>query len=97
MARLRWPVARSDSNTASSTSSARPAKAEMASSTRARRASRVAPATSDEVAMAPALIIGFIGRPVPGSRLMELKASPEGSTPTACRTRASPRSSSATP
>ena len=29
-----------------------------------------------EVAMAPALIIGFSGRPVPGSRLIELNASP---------------------
>jgi hypothetical protein len=31
---------------------------------------------SPATAMAPALIIGFSGRPVPGSRLMELKASP---------------------
>jgi hypothetical protein len=30
--------------------------------------------------MAPALIIGFRGRPVVGSRLIALKASPEGST-----------------
>ena len=57
----------------------------------------VAPATSDEVAMAPALIIGFSGRPVPGSRLIELNASPLGSTPIAWRTRSPPRSSSATP
>ena len=49
------------------------------------------------VAMAPALIIGFMGRPVPGSRLMELKASPEGSTPTLLSTWSSPRSSSARP
>jgi hypothetical protein len=47
--------------------------------------------------MAPALIIGFSGRPVPGSRLIELKASPEGSTPTTWRTRSRPWSSSATP
>lgn len=36
--------------------------------------------------MAPALIMGFRGRPVPGSRLMELKASPVGSVPTLLRT-----------
>ncbi len=47
--------------------------------------------------MAPALIIGFSGRPLPGSRLIELKASPLGSTPIACSTRWMPRSSSATP
>ncbi len=45
----------------------------------------------------PALIIGFSGRPVPGSRLIELKASPEGSTPTARPTRSAPASSSAMP
>ena len=33
-------------------------------------------------AIAPALIIGLRGRPVPGSRLIELNASPVGSTPT---------------
>ena len=32
--------------------------------------------------MAPALIIGLRGLPVMGSRLIALKASPEGSTPT---------------
>jgi hypothetical protein len=34
------------------------------------------------VAMAPALIIGLRGVPLTGSKLMALKASPEGSTPT---------------
>ena len=36
----------------------------------------VRPTTQAGVAMAPALIIGLSGRPVPGSRLMELNASP---------------------
>ncbi len=60
-------------------------------------ASRVAPPTSEAVAMAPALILGFSGRLVPGFRLMELNASPLGSTPIDCSTRSGPRSSSATP
>ena len=33
-------------------------------------------------AIAPALIIGLSGRPVVGWRLIELNASPDGSTPT---------------
>ncbi len=64
---------------------------------RVSRASLVAPATNDDVAIAPALIIGFSGRPLSGCRLIELNASPLGSTPTASRTRSGPRSSSATP
>ena len=36
--------------------------------------------------IAPALIIGFMGAPVLGSRLIELKASPLGSTPILLRT-----------
>ena len=47
--------------------------------------------------MAPELIIGFSGRPVPGSRLMLLKDSPEGCTPTACSMREMPWSSNAAP
>ena len=47
--------------------------------------------------MAPALIIGFIGRPVCGSRLIALKASPDGSTPILRRTSSAPRSSRAMP
>ena len=46
---------------------------------------RIRGLVSDEAAMAPALIIGFSGRPVPGSRLIELNASPVGSTPIAWR------------
>lgn len=34
------------------------------------------------IAIAPTLIIGFKERPLSGSRLMELNASPEGWTPT---------------
>ena len=48
-------------------------------------------------AMAPALIIGLRGRPVPGSRLMALNASPVGSTPTFFNTSARVLSSSARP
>jgi hypothetical protein len=47
--------------------------------------------------MAPALIIGFDGIPVAGCRLMALKASPEGSSPTFSRTYSSPCLSSARP
>ena len=43
MARLRWPVRRSDSNTASSSARGRPAYAEMAPTTRASRASGLSP------------------------------------------------------
>ncbi len=39
------------------------------------------PGTSEVAVMAPALIIGLRGRPVCGSRLIELNASPVGSTP----------------
>jgi hypothetical protein len=41
--------------------------------------------------------MGFSGRPVPGARLIELKASPLGSTPTLARTAARPWSSRARP
>ena len=44
------------------------------------------PGKSPVVAMAPALIIGFAGRPEMGSRLMALNASPDGSTPTFWKT-----------
>ncbi len=47
--------------------------------------------------IAPALIIGFSGRPLSGARLIELKASPLGSTPTLASTAAKPRSASASP
>ena len=46
------------------------------------RSSGPAPATSEVVRMAPALISGLSGRPVPGCRLMALNPSPLGSTPT---------------
>ena len=46
--------------------------------------------TSEVVTIAPALIIGFAGRPVPGSRLIALNASPLGSAPTRARTASSP-------
>ena len=62
---------------------------------RANRSSGPAPATSDEVRMAPALISGLSGRPVPGSRLMALNASPLGSTPTRPSTSSTPASARA--
>ena len=43
--------------------------------------SAVAPRTSPVAAIAPALIIGLKGRPLSRCRLIELKASPLGSTP----------------
>ena len=47
--------------------------------------------------IAPALIIGLSGRPLSGARLIELKASPLGSTPTLPSTASNPRSASASP
>jgi len=47
--------------------------------------------------MAPALIMGLRGRPVTGSRLMELKASPVGSIPIFAKTADVPLSSRANP
>ncbi len=46
--------------------------------------------------IAPALIIGLSGRPVSSSSEISLKASPDGSIPTARSTVSSPRSSRAT-
>lgn len=62
---------------------------------RSKRAFGVSPATSELVTMAPALTIGFGGRPVPGSRRIELNASPLGSAPTRARTFSRPWSASA--
>ena len=45
--------------------------------------------------MAPALTMGLAGRPVPGSRLIALNASPLGSTPTRASTPSTPTSASA--
>ncbi len=59
---------------------------------RAKRSSSEAPRTRDVVTIAPALTIGLGGRPVTGSRRIELKPSPLGSAPTCSRTSASPRS-----
>ena len=47
--------------------------------------------------IAPALIIGFSGRPLPGARLIELNASPLGSPPTFASTASNPRSANANP
>ncbi len=64
---------------------------------RCQRSSAERPATSELAAMAPALIIGLRGRPLPGSRLISLKASPVGSTPMRASTSVLPRSSRASP
>ncbi len=53
--------------------------------------------TIDAAAIAPALTIGLSGVPLPGASVMELKASPVGSTPIRARTAASPRSSRISP
>ena len=90
MARLRLPVSFSDSKTASSTSSSRPAKPEYSWRIRSIGSSKPSGLISEVVAIAPALTIGLSGMPVPGCRVIELKASPEGSTSTCLRTSDSP-------
>ncbi len=64
---------------------------------RASRSSGVAAFTWPVVAIAPALIIGLTGRPVALWRLIALKASPLGSTPTLPRMNSAPWSSRARP
>ena len=59
--------------------------------------SRERPATIAVAVIAPALIIGLSGRPLFGSRLTSLNASPVGSTPIRRKTASFPRSSSASP
>ena len=92
IARLRCPVTRSDSNTASSTSRARPAKLPYASSTAANDAPS---ATREEAVIAPAFTIAFDGTPVSGASAIELNASPLGSTPMRVATASAPCRSSA--
>lgn len=53
--------------------------------------------TSDVAVRAPALIIAFDGRPVPGARETSLKESPDGSTSTFASTASMPRSARASP
>ena len=48
--------------------------------------SAVSPAMSELVTIAPALMSGFSGRPVSGSRLIALNGSPLGSSPTCVMT-----------
>ena len=55
------------------------------------------PANSEVAVIAPALIMGLNGRPVPGVRLMALNASPVGSTPIFANTASAPLSSRASP
>ena len=95
IARLRCPVSRSETYTPSSSGRLRPAKPDSVSVIRRSCSSESAPATSPAVAIAPALIIGLRGRPVVGSRLIALNASPLGSTPTFSITASTPMSCSA--
>ncbi len=62
---------------------------------RSTRSATVSPATMLQVRIAPALTIGFGGRPVPSSSRMASNASPVGSTPTAPRTASGPLSAMA--
>ena len=91
---MRSPVACSDSNTASSRSRSRAAKAFRPAWMVANFSPAVSPAISELVTIAPALIIGFNGRPVASSRLIALKGSPLGSRPTWRVSSASPDCSS---
>ena len=91
--RLRSPVASSERKTASSTARVRPANAPRPSRIVWAFCCAVAPSMRDATTIAPALIIGFIGRPP--SKLASLKASPLGSTPTCVDRSATPRASRA--
>jgi hypothetical protein len=97
MARLRWPVSRSDRQRVSSSRRGRPAYNAKSHRIRAQRSSGESPATSEVAVMAPALIVGLRGRPLDDSRLISSKASPVGSTPMRASTAGLPRSSSASP
>ena len=94
IARLRNAVRSSDSHTAPSTSSRRPANADNPSAMTSLRSSSEAPGgpTSVCVVIAPMLIIGLRGRPVSRLREIWLNASPDGSTSTFSRTASIPRS-----
>ncbi len=94
MARLRSPVALSDAKTASSTSSSRPAKRPSAARIYSKASSPLASRIRPEQAIAPALTIGLNGWLSALSRI-ELKGSPDGSTPISLSTRAAPSVSSA--
>ena len=98
IARLRWPVARSESKTSSVDRSGRPANRPIASRAAGRARSRPSRArTRPAAAIAPALTIGLSGVPVPGASVIALNASPVGSTPIRARTASSPRSSRTRP
>ena len=70
----------SDAYTSRSMSNRRPAQAEWKSWIRANRSSGVAHGTKETAAMAPALIMGFLGVLVVSSTLISLNASSNGST-----------------
>ena len=97
MARLRSPVSRSDSKTASSTSSGWPTKRAKPSMTRAWRAATVGPSISPVATIAPEFTIGLNGRFDASSTTIALNGLPDGSTPIRARSASRPRSSSASP
>lgn len=90
MARLRNPVALSEASTSLSQSRSQPANLEKIARMRSKRSSSALSGSMPATASAPALIIGLRGLPVPGSRLIELHASPDGSTPTRSSTADAP-------
>ena len=97
IARLRWPVSRSESKTTGSTASGRPAAAANSATIRSSAGTPSAGATRDAAAIAPALTIALSGTPLPGASVIALNASPVGSTPIRRRTVGSPRSSRTSP
>ncbi len=94
MARLRSPVARSDANTASSTSREWPASLLRVPWMRSKAPSPAWSTMSEQQAMAPAFTMALKGR-LSLVRRMELNASPLGSTPMAASTRSGPNRSRA--
>ncbi len=94
MPRLRSLVAASDSYTASSIRSGRPANADSAVTTRSNFSSAVPPGTRLVVASAPALTIGFMVRSsLSSTPITESKGNPVLLTPSLRRASAGPSTS----
>ena len=97
IARLRWPVSRSESKT---TRIDRQRAAGGGCEQRhdpVERRHAVGRGHEDAAAIAPALTIALSGTPLPGASVIALNASPVGSTPIRRRTVGSPRSSRTSP
>ncbi len=82
MARLRWPVARSDMKTVLSTYTGRPQYLPNIPIRRETALGKILAFNQVAVATAPELTIGLNGRFEASSSTMALNASPVGSTPT---------------